>query len=138
MRDKSIHIRVEHDDYEKLVQLAGAMKITPSAVARTLVLAGLSPYDRKHDALLDRLERVEMLMQKVGILAAGALVSAAIPPDLAGEVSGLNDEIMDKMRNHVRQSIEQGKNIDRAYDEGRFDEENGSVPGAEHEPADMD
>ncbi|WP_213765605.1 hypothetical protein [Caballeronia sp. dw_19] len=130
MRDKSIHIRVEHDDYEKLVQRAGSMKMTPSAVARGLVLQGLWPIDHKHDALLDRLERLEILMMKVSILAASAVASTVIPPGLEGDVSELEEGFKEQMRHHIRQSIKQGKNVDGAYDKGRFDERNGSVCAA--------
>lgn len=56
MRDRSIHIRVEHDDYEKILQQAGLLKMTLSAVAREIVLQGLSIMDRTHDSLPDWLE----------------------------------------------------------------------------------
>lgn len=138
MRDRSIHIRVEHDDYEKLAQLAGTMKMTPSAVARGLVLQGLWPVDRKHEALLDRLERLEILMNKVSVLSASALASAAIPPGLGRDVSELEESFKEQIRNHIRQSVRQGKNIHSAYDKGTFEHENVSVPGAAAGPVRAD
>lgn len=118
MRDRSIHIRVEHDDYEKLVQLAGALKMTPSAVARGLVLRGISPIDDKHEALLYRLQHLSELLQKSHVLAASAIVAAAIVP---GEQVANDETKKARLREHIKEAVKHGKNINQAFDDGKLD-----------------
>jgi hypothetical protein len=123
MRDKSIHIRLEHDDYEQLVKLAGAMKMTPSAAARVLVLQGIGPVDRKHGALLYRIEALTDLLHKTGALAASAVASSAM--SLVWQ--GVDDEVeKQRLRTHIKRAVKYRKEIDEAWDKGKLDE--ASVP----------
>jgi hypothetical protein len=119
MRGKSIHIRLEHDDYEQLVKLAGSLKTTPSAAARTLVLQGIGPFDRKHEALLYRIEQLTDLLHKTGVLAASSIASSAMSP-----VWQDVDEKAEKqrLRAHIKRAVKYGKEIDVAWDEGKLDE----------------
>ena len=120
MRDRSIHIRVEHDDYEKLVQLAGAMKMTPSAVASGLVLRGISPIDDKHEALLYCLQHLSELLQKSHVLAASAMAAAAIVPGEQVADDEAKKAQKARLREHIKEAVKYGKGINNAYDAGKL------------------
>lgn len=120
----SIHFRVEWDEYEHLKAEAKRRKITHNMLARLLLRDAISGYDRKHEALVEtnqslqaQVTDLQAAVTKLCILAAGALASSAIPPGLA---STMPDSLKDQVRGHIREAIKQGKNIDRAYDNGTF------------------
>jgi hypothetical protein len=120
----SVHYRVDWDEFEHLKEEAKRRKITHNALARLYLRDTIAGYDRKHDVLLGQIEtlraavaRLQESLEKHSVLAAGALASSAIPPGLANPMP---ENIKDQVRGHIREAIKQGRNIDRAYDDGKF------------------
>lgn len=120
MREKQVNVRLDDDHYDQLCQLASARRLSVSTLAHLLMLDGLKQSDRQQGVLLERLERLELLVEKATILSASAIAAAVIPADLAEKLDDQKPEVQDKLRAHIRQSIRQGKNIRSAYDKGTF------------------
>lgn len=118
MREKQVNVRLDEDHYDQLCQLASARRLSVSTLAHLLMLDGLKQFDRQQEVLLDRLERLELLVEKATILSASAIAAAVIPADLNEKLDDQKSEVKDKMRAHIRRSILQGKNIQAAYDKG--------------------
>lgn len=123
----SVHFRVEWDEFEHLKSEAKKRKITHNALARIYIRDAVAGFDRKHDVLLGSSEdlrtqvsQLQEAVSKLAVLAAGALAASAIPPGFANPMP---DNVKDQVRGHIRESIKQGKNIDRAYDDGKFNGE---------------
>ncbi|CAM2198453.1 Ribbon-helix-helix protein CopG domain-containing protein (plasmid) [Paraburkholderia kururiensis] len=120
-----VHFRITWDELERLKEDAQKRKLTFNAMARLYLRDAMAGYDRKHEvlmetnqALLAQVTAMQEAVTKLCILAAGALASSAIPPGLA---STMPDSLKDQVRGHIREAIKQGKNIDRAYDNGTFE-----------------
>ncbi|PZR46014.1 MULTISPECIES: hypothetical protein [Burkholderiaceae] len=123
----SVHYRVDWDEFEHLKEEAKRRKITHNALARLYLRDTIAGYDRKHEVLLAQIEtlraevaRLQNTLEKQSVLTAGALASSAIPPGLANPMP---ENIKDQVRGHIREAIKQGRNIDRAYDDGKFNGE---------------
>jgi hypothetical protein len=120
----SIHYRVDWDEYQHLKEEAERRKITHNTLARLYLRDSIAGYDRKHEVLLGQIQtllgevaRLQESLEKQRVLTAAALASSAIPPGLANPMP---DSVKDQVRGHIREAIKQGRNIDRAYDDGKF------------------
>jgi hypothetical protein len=120
----SIHYRVDWDEYQHLKEEAERRKITHNMLARLYLRDSIAGYDRKHEVLLGQIQtllgevaRLQESLEKQRVLTAAALASSAIPPGLANPMP---DSVKDQVRGHIREAIKQGRNIDRAYDDGKF------------------
>ena len=124
MSQESVHFRIDRDEYDHLKEEARKRKMSPTALARLFLRDGLGGFDRKHDALLDRIEMLQSLLIKGNILAASALASSALP---VGSSDQLPESAKEQVRNHIKESVRQGRNIDGAYDNGTFDQGGANV-----------
>ena len=98
------------------------MNMTFSAMARGLVLQRLWPVNRKRGALLDRRERLGIPMKRAAFsLPAHFGCDAGLERD----VDDREEAVKEQMRDHIRQSIKQGRTLNWAYDNGRFEAEMG-------------
>ncbi|MBU9366416.1 MULTISPECIES: hypothetical protein [Burkholderiaceae] len=127
MRKPIVHFGIEWDEFERLQAEAERRKLSHNALARLYLRDTIAGYDRKHEVLLAQIEtlraevaRLQNTLEKQSVLAAGALASSAIPPGLANPMP---ENIKDQVRGHIREAIKQGRNIDRAYDDGKFNGE---------------
>lgn len=127
MNKPIVHFAMEWDEFEHLKTEAERRKLSPNALARLFLRETIAGYDRKHEVLMDRTQELQSSVavlldttNKLSVLTAGALAASAIPP---GFVNPMPDAIKDQVRGHIREAIKQGKSIDRAYDDGKFNGE---------------
>lgn len=119
-----VHFGLEWDEFESLKVEAVRRKLSPNALARLFLRESIAGYDRKHNVLMDQTQTLQTSVnglqasvEKLCVLTAGALASSAIPPGLA---SPMPDGVKDQVRGHIREAIKQGRNIDQAFDDGKF------------------
>ncbi|MDD1493977.1 MULTISPECIES: hypothetical protein [Burkholderia] len=131
MTQKSVHFRVQWDEYEHLCAEAQKRKIAPMALAKMIHRESMAGYDRRHEVLLEEIEQLrasvatlQALVSKTAVFAAGAVAAAAIPPGMA---TSIPEGMKDQVRGHISASVREGRRIDRAFDDGRFDTERGDV-----------
>ena len=124
MRERVVGVRLDEDNNEQLTALARSKGMTKSALAHMFVLDGLAQFDRRNDALMDRIEALIDLVTKSNVLAASAVVSAALPVGLGPT---LDDAIKAQMRNHIKEAVKLGHNISSTYDKGTFDQGGANV-----------
>jgi hypothetical protein len=117
MRERVIGTRLDDDNYEQFLALARSKGMTKSALAHMFILDGLAQFDRRNDALMDRVEALTNLVLKSNVLAASAVVSAALPVGVGGT---LDDAIREQMRTHIMEAVKLGHNISSTYDKGTF------------------
>lgn len=127
MNKPIVHFGIEWDEFEHLKAEAERRKLSPNALARLFLRETIAGYDRKHHVLMDQTQSLQSTVdglqesvEKLCVLTAGALASSAIPPGLANPMP---DSVKDQVRGHIREAIKQGRNIDRAYDDGKFNGE---------------
>ncbi|MDN4571893.1 hypothetical protein DBB29_24860 [Pandoraea cepalis] len=119
MTGKSVHFRIDDDEYFFLVSEAKKLKITANALAKIRHREAMAGFDRKHEALLELMRSVLVALEKGNILAASAVISAALP---VGIDATQDDAVAQQVREHVEEAIRLGRNMSSTYDKGRFDE----------------
>ncbi|KWK68741.1 MULTISPECIES: hypothetical protein [Burkholderia] len=124
---KSVHFRVQWDEYEHLSNEAQKRKMAPMALAKMIHREAMAGYDRRQEVLLEEIEQLraalgelQAVVSKTAVFAAGAVAAAAIPPGMAASIPA---EMKDQVRGHISASVREGRRIARAFDEGRFDPE---------------
>ncbi|RQQ78685.1 hypothetical protein DF134_35575 [Burkholderia stagnalis] len=124
---KSVHFRVEWDEYEHLSNEAQKRNMAPMALAKLIHREAMAGYDRRQEVLLEEIEQLRAavtalhaLVSKTAVFAAGAVAAAAIPPGMA---TSMPDAMKGQVRGHISASVREGRRIDRAFEEGRFDTE---------------
>lgn len=125
MRENVVATRLDDDSNEQFTALARSKGMTKSALAHMFILDGIAQFDRRNDALLDRVEALINLVTKSNVLAASAVVSAALPPGVGGT---LDDAIKAQMRTHIAEAVRLGHNISSTYDKGTFKPGGDNVP----------
>ncbi|UVA77190.1 hypothetical protein [Pandoraea commovens] len=119
MTGRSVHFRLEDDEFIFLVEEAKKLKISANALAKIRHREAMAGFDRKHEALLETMRAVLAALEKGNILAASAVISAALP---LGIGTTDDDAIAHQVRAHVEEAIRLGRNMSSSYDKGRFDE----------------
>jgi hypothetical protein len=120
MRGKQVNVRFSDDEHEQLTSYARSRGVKVTAVVYALTIEALAKFDRHHGEVLDRLDRVLELLGKNNVLAAGAVVSAALPVG----VDALGDPTLrTQMKDHIRKAIDLGANVSETYDKGTFQNE---------------
>ncbi|WP_148662466.1 hypothetical protein [Paraburkholderia phytofirmans] len=124
MSQESVHIRIDRDEHDYLREEARKRKISANALARIFVRDGLAKFDRRNDALMERIDALINLVTKSNVLAASAVVSAALPVGLGAT---LDEAIKAQMRSHIMEAVKLGQNISSTYDKGTFDQGGANV-----------
>ena len=124
MSQESVHIRIDRDEHDYLREEARKRKISANALARIFVRDVLAKFDRRNDALMERIDALINLVTKSNVLAASAVVSAALPVGLGAT---LDEAIKAQMRSHIMEAVKLGQNISSTYDKGTFDQGGANV-----------
>jgi hypothetical protein len=119
MPGRSVHFRVDDDEYSFLVKEAAELKISPNALAKLRHREAMAGYDRKHEIVMETMRDVLETLQKMNILTASAIISAALP---AGIGTTADPAIARQVREHVEEAVRLGRNMSSSYDKGQFDD----------------
>ncbi|MGR9587112.1 hypothetical protein [Pandoraea sputorum] len=119
MPGRSVHFRVDDDEYFFLVKEAAKMKISPNALAKLRHREAMAGYDRKHEIIMETMRDLLVALQKANILTASAVISAALP---SGFGTTADPAIAQQVREHVEEAVRLGRNMSTSYDKGQFDD----------------
>lgn len=117
-------LRLDPETDEQLLELAKRMKIPVSSVIRIFISDGLSRFDRRYEAFIERLDRIEELTNRTHTMAAAG-VAAVLLPDGVGR--RLSTAAAEEFRQRVDSSVFFGGEIKSGHDSGVFSAEDEDV-----------
>jgi predicted transcriptional regulator len=115
MKDSTVMVRVDSETDEQLIMMAKRMGISKSAVVRIFINDGLSKFDRRYEAFIERLDHVAEIANKTHEIAAAALAAVTLPE---GQWRTLKDEPNRQFKSRVSRAVHFGSLIKISHDEG--------------------
>ena len=112
-----VHFRITDEEYELLSYEAKKRKLSMGQAARVVVLETLSGFDQKQESFLRRFDKQDELLElSINISSIGAAAAALLFDADNQDVA----ERREKLRNHIKQSSELGKNIVEMIKRGKL------------------
>ena len=116
MLNKNFQIRLGEDEIAEIEKRAKNSGLTSSALARLFIRDGLAQFDRKHEALLDRLEALQKTVDASNLLAAMSVAAVSFLD--IGRIDGKTESGQARVKAHIQASIKMGCVIKKMSDEG--------------------
>lgn len=119
MLNKNFQIRLGEDEIAEIEKQAKSSGLTSSALARLFIRDGLARIDRKHEALLHRLETLQKTVDESSLLAAMSVAAVSFLD--IGRIDGKTVSGQTRVKEHIKTATKMGRVLKKVNEDGLLD-----------------
>ena len=116
-KSRQIFFRVSEEESELLNDAAKIRGLSEGQTARIVLLEALSGFDQKEEAFLRRLDKQDDLLELLVKISSLGAAAGALPFDADQRNA---EELRKKLRSHITDASELGKNLVEMIRKGKF------------------